>query len=191
MKDKIFYYFTRPMFFYAKLKTQFFNKLFFGKIGRDSIILRDDLILNPSHIFIGKNSIVHSGARILCFTRHRGGQKFNPRLEIGDDVKIQQGIHIVCTNSIKIGSGVSIAAHTSILDSDHEYKDINRPIHDQELSVGSVEIGDNSLVGAGVMILKAKIGRNCIVGANSVVKGEFPDYSVIAGIPARVIKTIK
>ena len=188
--DKIFYFYTRPMFFWAKIKTQVFYKFFFGKIGSGTMIIKADLILNPSNIFIGKNTVIHSNARILCITKHRGGQKFNPKIDIGDDVKIQQGSHISCTNEITIESGVSIAPNVKILDSDHMYTNTSTPIHNQKLSIGSIFIGENSLIGAGVVILKAKIGKNCIVGANAVVKGDFPDYCIIAGVPAKIIKYI-
>lgn len=55
-----------------------------------------------------------------------------------------------------------------------------------------VEMGDNCFVGAGAIILPGTtIGNYCIVGAGAVVKGTFPDYSVIAGNPAKIIKMIK
>lgn len=189
--DKIFYFCTRWMFFFGKIKTQLFYKLFFGKIGKGSVIVKADLISNPSHIFIGENTIIHSNARILCITHYRSGQNFNPRIKIGTRVNIQQGAHISCVNEINIGDGVSIAPNAVILDNEHGYNDISKPIHNQEILTGSVVIGENSLIGAGVVILKAKIGKNCIVGANAVVKGEFPDYCVIAGVPAKIIKMIK
>jgi len=186
--DKIFYFYTRQIFFWGKIKTQLFYKLFFGRIGRGTIIVGAELISNPSHIFIGKNSLIHSNARILCVSNCEE----NNKIIIGDDVRIQQGVYIVCGNKITIGGGVSIAPYVKILDSEHIYADTSKPIHNQKSSPGSVIIGENSLIGTGVVILKgSKIGKGCMVGANAVVKGEFPDYCVIAGVPAKIIRMIK
>lgn len=189
--DKIYYILTRPAFIFGKIKTRIFYKLFFGKIGRKSLIISPELLSNPSHIFIGDNVIIHSNARILCITDYNG-QKFNPRIEIGDGVKIQQGFYMSCAKLIKIGDRVCLSQYTVITDTDHRYDDISKPVYRQSLSIDDIVIGEDSFIGTGVVILKgSKIGKHCIVGANAVVKGEFPDYCVIAGVPAKIIKTIK
>lgn len=58
--------------------------------------------------------------------------------------------------------------------------------------IAYVKIGDNTFVGAGAIILpKTTIGNFCIIGAGAVVKGNIPDYSVVVGNPAKIIKSIK
>jgi len=189
--DKIYYFLSRPKFWWAKFKTLFFYKLFFGKIGSGSLIVKPELISNPSHVFIGKSTIIHSNARILCITNYRG-KIFNPQLKIGDGVKIQQDVHISCAEKIEIGNNVAIAQHVGIFDIEHDFSDTSRPIYEQALITKPISIGENSFIGIGAVIMKgSKIGKNCIVGANAVVKGEFPDYCVIAGVPAKIIKMIK
>jgi len=189
--DKIYYILTRPIFIFGEIKTRFFYKFFFGKIGKKSIIINPELLSNPSHVFIGDNVIIHSNARILCITDYRG-QKFNPRVEIGDGVKIQQGFYMSCAKSIKIGDRACLSQYTAITDIDHEYEDVNKPVYGQPLLIDDVVIGEDSFIGTGAVIFRgSKIGKHCIVGANAVVKGEFPDYCIIAGVPAKIIKKLK
>jgi len=71
----------------------------------------------------------------------------------------------------------------------HEYKDITIPIKEQPIiNAGKVIIGEHSWIGENVCIIGAKIGKHCVIGANSVVTKDIPDYSVAVGVPAKVIK---
>lgn len=81
------------------------------------------------------------------------------------------------------------ADHIKIIANEHNYKDIHIPVSKQGCHAEQIEIGEGSWIGIDAKILNGtKIGKNCVVGAGSVVKGSFPDYSVIAGCPARIIK---
>ena len=76
-----------------------------------------------------------------------------------------------------------------ISDNLHGYEDINTPIKDQPIrQINPVRIGEGSWIGVGVAVMGATIGRHCVIGANSVVTRDIPDYSVAVGIPAKVIK---
>lgn len=186
--DKIFYFSTRPKFWVGFIKTQLLYKLFFGHIGKGTLIIDPELISNPSCISIGNNTIIHPNARILCYKQFKN-QNFHPSLKIHNNIKIQQGVHITCADKIEIENGVTIAQYVAIFDIDHTYEDLSKPIHSQPIAVKSITIGENCFIGKGSVIMKGtKIGKNCIIGANAVVKGVFPDYSVIAGVPARIIK---
>ena len=71
----------------------------------------------------------------------------------------------------------------------HGYEDITKPIKKQPIiQKKEVIVGDNSWIGENVCIIGAKVGKHCIVGANSVVTRDVPDYSVVVGSPARIIK---
>jgi acetyltransferase-like isoleucine patch superfamily enzyme len=97
--------------------------------------------------------------------------------------------HIASVNSVYIGKNVLTADKVYISDHNHQYADISKPVMDQGIySNGIVSIGDGTWIGENVCIVSAKIGRNCVVAANSVITKDIPDYSVAAGIPARVIK---
>ncbi|GHU99866.1 hypothetical protein FACS189483_09560 [Spirochaetia bacterium] len=110
-------------------------------------------------------------------------------LEIGEGARIGHFNHIYCTKRIKIGKSVLTADKVYISDNLHEYSDIAIPILEQPvIQNGEVEIGDGSWLGENVCVLGAKIGKNCVIGANSVVTHDIPDYCVAVGSPARVIK---
>ena len=76
-----------------------------------------------------------------------------------------------------------------ISDASHVFKNVSLPIFSQGMEmVNPVYIGDESWIGENVCIIGAKIGKHCVIGANSVVLHDIPDYSVAVGSPAKVIK---
>ena len=113
----------------------------------------------------------------------------NCLLEIGDGSIIGHFNHIYCTKSIKIGKKVLTADKVYISDNLHGFSDITIPILEQPIiQNGEVEIGDGTWIGENACILGVKIGKNCVVGANSVVTKNIPDYCVAVGAPAYIIK---
>ena len=112
-----------------------------------------------------------------------------PVLRIGDRCVIGRGSHIVAHRSIVIGNDVYTGPYVYITDQNHSYADPELPIGRQWPSNTAVSIGAGSWLGAGVIVLPgACIGRNVVVAAGSVVRGEVPDRCVVAGVPARVVR---
>jgi lipopolysaccharide O-acetyltransferase len=117
-------------------------------------------------------------------------------LKIGKNVQINDFIHITATESVIIGDNVLIASKVYISDTSHgSYKgddsDSDPSIAPQKRSLVSlpVFIGENVWIGESVSILPGvKIGRASIIGANSVVTKDIPDYCIAVGNPAKVIK---
>ncbi|WP_445777215.1 acyltransferase [Shewanella sp.] len=110
-------------------------------------------------------------------------------IRIGDDVSIGQNLHLISMSSVYIGSKTTVSANVFISDVDHDYKIIDVHIMDQALIAKETFIGENCFIGYGCVILPGTfLGKQCIVGANSVVRGTFPDHCVIAGSPAKIIK---
>jgi acetyltransferase-like isoleucine patch superfamily enzyme len=76
-----------------------------------------------------------------------------------------------------------------ITDISHGYSQLDTGVMDQPLEVGDVEVGDYCFLGMGCRIMPGtKLGKQCVVGANAVVMGEYPDYCVLVGSPARIVK---
>lgn len=155
-------------------------KLFMGKFGLYSYIGPTCYVSGMSRWKFGYKVRIYPFARI---------ESLGGFISIGDDVSIGQNLHLISVSNVVIGNKTTISSNVFISDADHEYNNINSHIMSQKLSVKNTIIGDNCFIGYGSAILPGTIlGIQNIVGANSVVKGVFPDYCVIAGNPARIIK---
>ncbi len=112
------------------------------------------------------------------------------KVSIGDNTRI--GRHFGLSgvgSSITIESDVIISERVFITESYHDFEDVSRPVQQSSLSAGPVKIGKESWIGIGVSILpNVCIGKHCVIGANSTVTKDIPDYCVAVGSPARVIK---
>lgn len=171
----------------AKIKSLIYFPFVFKSFGKGSI-LRRPLFLTPGSVRIGEKVFIWKGCRIEGVNNY-AGQSFNPEIEIQDGVTIQQNLHLTCANHIIIGRNTAIAANVSITDIHHPYDDIHVPIEQQPLKVRSVKIGEDCKIYNNAVILPGTvIGRHCTIGANSVVSGSIPDYSVCAGVPAKIVK---
>ena len=113
----------------------------------------------------------------------------DPVVMIGDRCLIGRGSSIVGHYRIDIGNDVFTGMNVYITDQNHGYEDPQTPIGIQDPLDDPVVIGDGSWIGTGAVVLPgARIGRNCVIAANSVVRGEFPAHSVIAGVPGKVVR---
>lgn len=112
------------------------------------------------------------------------------RVRIGDNSRLN-GTYVHAQRSISIGKNCVIGAGVNILDSNgHELISVNRTVGRD--TPDPVEIGENVWIGLNAVILKGtSIGKNSVVGANTVVKGTFPDNSLIMGNPAQVVKLLQ
>ena len=157
-------------------------KPFLGKLGRLSYLAKPIYLSNLKKVFIG------SKVRIFPLSRIEVMDK-NSSITFEDDVSIGQYFHIISQGDLTIGKKTTISANVLITNVDHEYQKIDKPILGQPLIVQETQIGENCFIGYGAVIQAGTIlGKQCIVGANAVVRGHFKDYSVIVGIPAKVVK---
>lgn len=116
----------------------------------------------------------------------------NSEIIIGDNVGIS-GTTIYARKSIKIGDNTLIGANTKIIDNDFHPIEIRYRNENNKAKIRSKEIiiGKNCFIGCNTLILKGtNLGDGCVVGAGSVVCGEFPNDCVIAGNPAKIIRKV-
>jgi acetyltransferase-like isoleucine patch superfamily enzyme len=165
----------------------------FGRFGAGSVIcFPPATIMNEHYIHIGSDTMI--GAHVALSAGMVPGQQClsDPVVRIGDRCLIGRGSGIVGHLAIVIGDDVWTGHHVYITDQNHGYRDLDRPISQQTQPERPVSIGDGSWLGHGSVILPgSRIGRHVVIGANSVVTGEIPDYSVAVGAPARVVTTLR
>ncbi|PLW63236.1 acyltransferase [Streptomyces sp. SCUT-3] len=113
----------------------------------------------------------------------------DPVIQLGDGVVLGRGSHVVAMHSVVFGNDVFCGPGVYVTDTNHSFDDPHEPIGRQWPRHAPVEIGSGSWLGTGAVILPgARLGRNVVVAAGSVVRGEVPDHSVVAGAPAKVVR---
>ncbi|KAA6316396.1 putative acetyltransferase [termite gut metagenome] len=147
------------------------------------------------YIHIGNNFIACPGFRIECWDKYEN-EVYTPSIVIGDNVCFNFYCHVGAINKIIIGNNVLVGSHVLITDHFHgkTSKDelLIPPSKRKLYSKGSVIIENDVWIGEGVCVLpNLTIGHNSIIGANSVVTHDIPPYSVVAGNPAKILKTIE
>jgi acetyltransferase-like isoleucine patch superfamily enzyme len=149
-------------------------------------------IISPLGIDGSKNISIGKGVTIAYKTWLAAlpltGEK-KCELIIKDGAVIGHFNHIYATKSIIIEENALTADRVYISDNLHDYTDPKVPIRKQKIiQKNPVVIGAGSWLGEHVCVIGASVGRNSVVGANSVVTKSIPDYCVAVGIPARIIK---
>lgn len=151
-------------------------------------VVENPIRFSSKYIVLGRKVVIGNAARLEAVTRYND-KVYAPRIRIGENVTIEQNLHLTCANRVVIGDNTAIAANVTITDIDHPYTDVTSPIERQDLVVKEVVIGPDSKIYNNVVVLPGvHIGRHCVVGANSVVTHDLPDFSVAVGAPIRIIK---
>lgn len=138
-----------------------------------------NLISPFTEIEIGKKSKIVLGKKI----RIRSGSKIKARndakIKIGDNTSLNHGCMVISHEKIIIGKDVQFGPNVLIYDHDHDFKTKNG-LKDLKYKTSSVVIGDNVWIGANTIILRGtKIGNNCVIGAGSVIKGDYAHNTII------------
>ena len=164
----------------------------FGAFGEGSIIcFPATSLMNERFIEIGENTMI--GPHVALSAGMAPGQEClsQPVVRIGDRCLIGRGSGIVGHFSIDIGDDVWTGHHVYITDQNHGYDNVDIPISQQSMPEKPVRIGSGSWLGHGTVVLPgADIGEHVVIGANSVVTGSIPSFSVAVGAPARVVKSM-
>ena len=146
-------------------------------------------IFNEQYISIGDDVLIGPGVALSAGMVPGQECLVTPVVTIGDRCLIGRGSGIVGHFSISIGNDVWTGHHVYITDQNHGYEDITIPISKQSQPERAVSIGDGSWLGHGSVVLPGvTIGQHVVIGANSVVTKDIPDFSVAVGVPAKVIR---
>lgn len=158
-------YLTHWLLFFKPLRI-WFQKRKIKQIGENSEIRPYCTIVGTKNIYIGKNVIIPQGAILSSYP---GNELSNIYIE--DDVLL----------------GPNVAIYSST----HNFNNISIPIKNQGYRVASTRLKQGCWIGINAVILPGvTIGKNSVVGANAVVNKDVPDNTVVAGIPAKIIKKL-
>ena len=150
--------------------------------GRGSKIYWSARMDTPPYrrFWLGKQSVIES----FCCINNAVGD-----VTIGDHTRI--GIHSTIIGPVCIGSHVHLAQGITVTAMNHRYDDKKRRIDEQGVSTQPVVISDDVWIGANAVILPGvTIGRHAVVAAGAVVTKDVPDYCMVGGVPAKIIKNI-
>lgn len=184
------------------LKREFITHLYeneFQSFGKGSLLGLDSLLRQPKYISVGTNSSFGNKMTLTCYDSIKTPDKieyYTPAIIIGDGVSIGEDAHITCINRIVIGDNVLVGKKVLITDNAHGSSEPNildiAPMDRPLYSKGPVIIEDNVWIGEKASIMPGvHIGKGSIVGANAVVTKDVPSYTVVGGIPAKIIKKVK
>ncbi len=149
--------------------------------------LKDKAFLAPQskvqateRIKFGKGTVVKAFAVI---------KTTNGRIQFGKNCAVSCFDHIGTANgNITIGNGVRIGPHVTLMGAARQFSDSTKTIQEQGSEHPGLNIGNDVLIGAGATIIAGlKIGDGVVIGAGSVVTKDVPAYSIVAGVPAKII----
>ena len=167
---------TRPRWFIRLLAPLYQHR------GKHSVIHRSARMDTPPYrkFWLGDYSVIESFA---CINNAVGD------VMIGDHTRI--GLHNTVIGPVKIGSHVNLAQGITVTALNHNFADADKRIDEQGVSTNPVTIEDDVWIGANAVILPGvTIGNHCVVAAGAVVTKDVPPHSLVAGVPAKVIKQI-
>ncbi len=184
------------------------KRIFFGKSAGIVLIGKDVKIPYAHNLFVGKNFIAEDNCEINCLAEkkiHIGnrvtigkfviirpaniyGGPIGEGLHIGNNSNIGAYSYIGCSGYIEIGSNVMISPRVSIYAENHNTDNVTIPMKEQGVTRSFVKIEDDCWIAANSVILSGvTIGHGSVVAAGSVVTKDVPPYSIVAGVPAKII----
>ncbi len=180
--------FKQPGFYFFGSGVKFYNRanMQFGKWVK----LEDHVFLGA----LGKGKLtIGSNSGIGAFSRVEISQSFNhigSHITIGNNVGIGPYASLGGAGGLEIGDECIIGPYLSCHPENHNFQELDKSIRHQGVTRKGISIGKNCWIGAKVSILDGvEIGEGSVIAAGAVVNTSFPAYSVIGGVPARLIKT--
>ncbi|KAF4408464.1 acyltransferase [Streptomyces sp. Ru87] len=162
----------------------------FGAIGEGTrLAYPQGTVFGEQWIRLGEHCVI--GEQVTLTAGMMPGLDLGPDpvLLLGNGVVLGRGSHVVASRRVVFGDDVFCGPYVYVTSDNHSYDDVTQPVGRQWPRTAPVEIGSGSWLGAGAVILPgARLGRNVVVAAGAVVRGEVPDHAVVAGAPARIVR---
>lgn len=175
---------TLPLFIGKKVSIKCKNKIRAGKC----VSIQDYVVINAlskegiqfgDNVSIGMRSMIKVSGSLTAV-----GKGF----VMGHDSAMGNDCFIGAAGGVYIGNYVAIGQNVRFHSENHEFHDRNKMICEQGVTNRGITVGDDVWIGAGAVILDGThIGTGCVIGANTLVNKDIPDYSIVVGNPARIV----
>jgi acetyltransferase-like isoleucine patch superfamily enzyme len=178
--------------------------LILGRVGRNVAFGTNVVLRHPKKIVVGDNVVVDDQCCLDAKGRTNAGIVLEDGVFVGrntilscknGDIVLEQeanvgfNVEVFSAARVRVGARTLIAAYTYLVGGDHLYDRTDVPVLHQGRTARGIDVGENTWLGAHVVVTDgATIGRDAIVGAGSVVIGDVPEFHIVAGSPARVIR---
>ncbi len=164
----------------------------------------------PHYLQVGKNFIAEDGAEIMALSQQGiicgdnvtigayasikpssyYGRNLGVGLRIGDNSNIGRYSYIGCSGLITIGKNVMMGPRVGLFAENHKFDAVDRPMRDQGVTRAPIVVEDDCwLASSSTILAGVTIGRGSIVAAGSVVTHDVPPFSIVAGSPAKIIRS--
>jgi len=185
------------------LRSKLYPRLI-GRVGRNVTFGANVVLRHPHKITIGDNVVIddhccldakgttNEGIRIgtgVFVGRNTILSCKNGDIDLDDHANIGFNVEVFSAARVRIGKHVLVAAYTYLVGGDHLFDRVDVPVLYQGRTAQGIEVDDNVWLGAHVVVSDgSRVGRDAIIGAGAVVRGEIPPFAIAAGVPARVIR---
>ena len=163
----------------------------FRSFGKGTALGLPVTLWDQHQIALGEQVYIGPNSWLQAIDNERKPLK-NPILSIGDKTSITGSCFIAAKKEVIVEDNVLMGRFVHISDHSHAYQDVSKPIKDQGITdARPVRICSGAWLGQGVIVCPGvTIGKNAVIGANSLVNQSIPDFCVAAGSPARVLKEL-
>ncbi len=167
------------------------GRLRFGRIGTGTrLAFPQGTVFGEPWIHLGDHCVIGEQVTLTAGMMPGLDLGADPILLLGNGVVLGRGSHVIADTRVTIGDDTYCGPYVYITSTNHSYDDPHEPIGKQWPRTDPVEIGPGCWLGTGAVVLPgARLGRNVVVAAGAVVRGEVPDHAVVAGAPARIVRS--